>query len=272
MADEKQFTKRDYWDTAVSQTVEGKITVRGYRLDDLMRNLTFTEAVYLVIKGRLPDDNETKMLNAILIAPIDHQFISPPLVVARYVASGSADIIKALTGGLSSGGKHVMSPQDSATILKEAYALVESQSLSIEEAASQIIKQYREQKRGIPGLGHPIHPKGDPRAAALKDIAIVCGFDKRIPMMEAIQNAFNEQTGKQLPINVDGMMAAILQEMGFVPDEVLFLNILGILPGMAAQSIEEMERGHVARMLPAPLSSYSGEPERDLPPDKVRFK
>jgi citrate synthase len=41
------------WTTTVSDVAHGVISVRGYALQDIIRNLTFGDATFLTIRGEL---------------------------------------------------------------------------------------------------------------------------------------------------------------------------------------------------------------------------
>ena len=44
------------WRTAITQHVGHETYIRGYRLLDLVGNLSFAQAIYLILKGELPTD------------------------------------------------------------------------------------------------------------------------------------------------------------------------------------------------------------------------
>ncbi|NPA13093.1 MAG: citryl-CoA lyase, partial [Aquificae bacterium] len=52
------------WRTAISWHFGDEAYVRGYNLRELIGRLSFTEAIYLVLKGELPTERERKMLDA----------------------------------------------------------------------------------------------------------------------------------------------------------------------------------------------------------------
>ena len=79
---------RKKWRTAISFHDGYEAYVRGYKLRDLIGKLTFTEAIYLVLKGELPTEKEAKMLEAIFVSIIEHSIAPPSIIAARAVISG----------------------------------------------------------------------------------------------------------------------------------------------------------------------------------------
>ena len=53
------------WKTSITR-VEPNSYNRGYPQEDLIGNISFPEMVYLLIKGELPSENESKMFEAVL--------------------------------------------------------------------------------------------------------------------------------------------------------------------------------------------------------------
>jgi hypothetical protein len=95
-----------------------------------------------------------------------------------------------------------------------------AENLSLEETAKRVVADIRAQKKRIPGLGHPTHKGEDFRATKLRKIAAENDFlGDKIKMFEAIHTEFCTSTGRKgICINVDGMLGAIMSEMGFRPD------------------------------------------------------
>jgi len=46
------------WKTAITDIGPGKIRIKGYDIADIMENLSYAEAVYLILKGELPSKAE----------------------------------------------------------------------------------------------------------------------------------------------------------------------------------------------------------------------
>jgi citrate synthase len=259
------FTTRDRWSTTISQATPDALLLRGYPLIEVIRSLSFTEGTYLTLVGRLPDDRERRMLDALLCALLDHQFVSASVPAARYVASGNPQVVPAAAAGVLSAGANTLSPEDCARLLAEALALADRESLDIPNAARRIVRSRRENRQRIPGLGHPLYKDADPRAVGLLDIAVELGFaGPAVAMMRAIHEAFLTEVGKQVALNVDGMMSAIMLEMGLSPRQMVAVNLISYFPGILAHAVEEIEDGVPLRTIPDQLATYSGAGLRHL--------
>jgi len=60
------------WRTAITQHIGGEPYIRGYRLLDLVGRYSFSEVAYLTLKGELPTRAEARVLDAMLVAVVDH--------------------------------------------------------------------------------------------------------------------------------------------------------------------------------------------------------
>ena len=87
---------RGYWKTKISKVGRNKVWIRGYPLEEITGNLSYIEAFFLIVKDRLPSDNEAKMFDVLLTAGLDHQFINSIMVAARVVASANPSLTAAI--------------------------------------------------------------------------------------------------------------------------------------------------------------------------------
>ena len=116
----------------------------------------------------------------------------------------------------------------------------------------------------MPGFGHRLH-KVDPRTARLFAIAERHGYKGRhIEMCKAIEKALAEKTGRQLPINVDGAVAAVISDMGFDWRLGKGFFIISRVPGLLAHAYEEMTREKPMRKLGPLPYEYDGPPDREI--------
>jgi len=251
------------WSTAVSDVGFHKINVRGYPLQDLIRNLSFAEVVFLTIRGELPDKNQARVMEAVLCGIVDHGLFAPTPIAGRVIGSATPEsIMPGIAGAMLTVGSMTVSPQDTAELILYAYDLMKMRELSVEETAMKIIEELTTSKKRFPGLGHPLHPTGDPRAIALRDVAEENEiWGEKARLYEELHRAFVRSKGKELPINIDGMMGCVLTELGFQPKEMAGIAALSFMPGIIAHVVEELQ---VPRMRVMP-GQYTGVSERKLP-------
>ena len=257
----------DYWRQKVSHITAGDILIRGYPLTEVIENLSYTEALYLTLRGELPGEKETRVMNALLCGIVDYEFINATTPAARFVASASPDSsIPGIAAGVLAMGSYTVSPQDSAALINSAHELMKRENLTKEETAKRVVKEYQESNNRIPGLGHPVYKEVDPRAVALSKVAKEAGlWGEKSQLYEAIHDEFVKSTGKPVCINIDGMMACVGNEMGFDPLEIAGIAALSFMCGIIAHVVEEIREGVPLRVIPPEMgSTYIGPPERHL--------
>ncbi len=224
--------------------------------------------MFLTLRGELPTRQEGRMMDAMLMSLLDHGFVAASVLAARYAASGNPQLVPGTAAGLLTAGSNTISPQHSAEFLDNALKMMRAENLSLEETARRVVAKVRAEKRRIPGLGHPTHKGDDFRATQLRKIAAENGFlGDKIKMFEAIHAEFLRATGRQgICINVDGMLGAIMSEMGFRPMQMASVALLAVLPGVMAHVIEEIEEGKPLRIVRDEDNDYLGPAERPVPP------
>jgi citrate synthase len=251
--------------TAITRVEPNKLLLRGYRIDELMGNISFAQAVFLIIKGELASEKESKMIDAMLVSSIDHGVTPPSCLAARTIASAGAPLNAALAGGILAISKHHGGAiEDCMKVIQEAVRRKREMNKTEQEMAALLIKEYKEKNKRLPGFGHRIHTK-DPRTAKLFQIASELGIaGENVGMTKAIEDAMEKGSGKRLPINVDGAIAALLCEMNFPPELANAFFMLARFPGLVAHVYEEQNRMKPMRFINPKDHEYDGIPERKL--------
>lgn len=255
---------RGYWKTSVGKVVPNKILVRGYPLDQLMGKISFSEGLYLIFKGELPTPAQGRMLEALLFGIFEHAFINSAIPAARYVVAGNPSVVNGAAAGILSMGPYTGSPRAAAEFIQDCHSLAGKESLTPRETAERVVGEYLGSRRRIPGFGHPVHD-ADPRTVRLREIAEaekVVGEKTRL--YETVHEVFVSKSGKKLPINTDGMMAALLLDLGFTPLEIEAIAIVSFLPGILAHTLEEIHQKVPLRVIPDAIAEYTGPAERKL--------
>lgn len=260
----------DYWQTAVSFVGPHKLLIRGYPIEEIVEQLTFAETLFLTIRGELPTKEQARVLDAALASIPAHQWVAAHLLAAAVTASASPESpIPGIASGILTMGSVTVSPQETAALLDRARAIMRD-GHDEAAAATAVVAEYREAGRMIPGLGHPNHKDYDPRATALANVAKEHGvWGESCELYALVHASFVDQTGKHLPINIDGMLACVLADLGFTPLEMAGVAATAAMPGIVAQVIEEITSGVPLRIVPDALgSTYTGPDERHIDPGR----
>ncbi len=149
-------------------------------------------------------------------------------------------------------------------ILKQGMALVQDENKSMEEAAKQVITEFRAAKKRLSGFGHRVHTN-DPRTPKLFGIAAELGIaGDYVTLAQTFVDMLKETTGKHLPLNVDGAIAALLCEMDFDPILANAFFMIARVPGLVAHIYEEKTRMKPMRKIHPTDVEYDGPGEREL--------
>ncbi|MCE1248649.1 MAG: citryl-CoA lyase [Firmicutes bacterium] len=253
------------WKTAVTKIEPNKIMIHGYPVDKLMGKISYSDGVYLLLKGELPHANFGRMMDTILVSSLDHGVTPPSTLAALTCVSTGGNLSQALaTGILSINQNHGGAIQNCQKMLLEAMKLKEENNLSIEDAGFKSVEDAFAAKKKLPGFGHRVHTN-DPRAKKLYEIAEELGFDGNyVKMMRAMESAIAKIKGKSLPINVDGAIASILCEMGFDPEMGNAFFMMARMPGLLAHITEERKRQKPMRVINPKDYEYDGPEEKQI--------
>ena len=247
------------WYTKITKVEPNNIQVRGYPIHYLMDKITFGEAVFLLLKGELPSENEKRMIETILVSSIDHGPTPPSVIAARTVASTGSPLNSSVAAGILAIYKYHGGAIENA--MKFFYNGVKrggTYSISLEK-----VKQAKESKKKIFGFGHRYHTK-DPRTDKLFKIAEEIKIKgKHIEFALHTKQALKEVFNKELPINVDGAIGAVLCDMNFPPEIGNAFFMISRLPGLIAHIYEEKTREKPMRKIHLDSFEYDG-PERDI--------
>lgn len=265
---------RNYWKTAISKIDRNEIHIRGYPLEELSGRVSYTDAIVLCVRGELPDEVESRVINAIFTAAMDHQFLNATAYAARVVVSANPDPVAGIAAGVLSFGKVTAGVPSYVVELIDSYYPGDDPD-AYPEAAKRLVDDLRGRGERIPGFGHPLHDLvGDHytfRSQLLYDRVKEFGLrvDRKLAFYETAHTEFRRQVnGRPIPINVDGLMGAIFAELGYAPVEVHALAPFTMLPGIVAHVVEEINDGVPLRIVPeseyvgpAPRSRFDAEKE-----------
>jgi citrate synthase len=231
------------WRTALVHARDGQIWIRGHNVASLMRGATFTDTLFLLHRGRLPDLRERHILDAILTSSADHGPGAPSCATARLAASGNRQSLSAAiaAGILAIGDEHGGAGERCMRLIADGLTRVRDRGVSLETAAADIVAEARRDGQRLPGLGHRVHSV-DPRVEVLFDLARQGGSEgDGVLFVRALHKAVAAAI-KPMPINIDGALAALLYDLGFPPEAGKLLFIVARVAGLTAEVAEEYAR------------------------------
>jgi len=220
--------------TAISTTKNNKHHIRGHALQDLVDKHSFVDVIFLLLRGDFPKTKERELLNAALVASVEHGISAPSVYVSRISASVGNDMHTALAAGiLATGRRHGGAVEQAALIF------------AMEKKASDIVSSFISDKKRISGFGHKIYMTEDPRARALYAKTISLGFSSVIfEKAYAIEKELEKAKNKKFPLNIDGALAATLLTLGFSPKAGTAFFLIPRMVGMSAHVLEEYSQAN----------------------------
>jgi len=251
------------WQTKITLNTKEETYIRGYPLTQMIGKLTFSESIYLLLKGELPTENERKMFDAIFTSVIDHGVAPPSVVALRNVISGGNQLHVGVAAGVLAFGEYHGGALEDAMKFFQEYAKDEEDIYGL---AERIAKKAVEEKWRISGYGHKYYKDFDPRSKKLLDLAKELGFyGIHCEFAVSLEDAIEKIKGKKLVLNVDGAIASIASDMGFDYRLGKGFFIIGRIPGLVAHALEELTEGVIFRRLDEETEiEYLGNLPREL--------
>lgn len=236
----------DWWSTAIIDMQPGKISLRGRPIQDLIGQASFVETLWLMCMGSALSDQQRRVLEAAMVASVDHGPQAPSIAAARMAATCGVGINNALANGINMlGDVHGGAGQQCLELCHGIVQRLDS-GQSLTSAVEESLAEYTEQhSRFIPGFGHRFHKPVDPRSEPLLTILEATtdsAIDRRYAQVtREIQRQLSQR--KPLAINIDGASATLYGALG-VPAELargFFCIARGV--GVLAHAWEQTQQG-----------------------------
>ncbi|MBL8333722.1 MAG: citryl-CoA lyase [Rubrivivax sp.] len=264
---------RDWWRTALIDMQPGVIRYRGYAIEDLIRQRTsLAQMVWLLTRGELPTPAQAGLLEAALMAAVDHGPQAPSIAIARMAATCGVGLNGAMASGLNVLGDVHGGAGEQALALYQAVAARQDAGAPLADAVREALAaQVAQHGKAIPGFGHRFHPV-DPRTAPLLervDEAMAAGVvaGRIAAIGRAVEDALAAGRSRRIPMNIDGVTAVIYGELGFPAPLARGLFCLSRSVGLLAHAWEQTQQGgRIKGPLPkAWTPTYEGPGPRPLP-------
>jgi citrate synthase len=251
----KKKSPEEWWSTSIIEMQPGIVRYRGYAVEELIGRVGFADMVWLLTRGELPGPNAAKLLEAALVAAVDHGPQAPSIAVARMAITCGVAINNAMAsainilGDVHGGAVEQCVAFYNAIANRIAVTRIKTRDAgSIRSAVEAGIEAFTNSGAShVPGFGHRFHPI-DPRAPRLLELAdeaaqagAVSGLFAAIG--RTIEAVLAERKGRRIPMNIDGATGVIFAELGFPPPLCRGLFVLSRSVGALAHAWEESQSG-----------------------------
>jgi len=266
----EQVTK--WWHTEISDIEPGVIRLRGYPVEELIGRISLAETVWLLLRGDLPAPEQATLLEAALVAAVDHGPQAPSIAAARMAATCGVGLNSAVATGVNLlGDVHGGAGQQCMEVLAAVAQEHAESGAPLSEVVAELVGRYRADGRYLPGFGHRFHPR-DPRrdpllGAARRHVEAGRSTGAFLDVALEVEEQLSRGRDRPVPMNIDGATAVIYSELGFPPELGRGLFVLSRSVGILAHAWEEREDGRRIKgpMPPPLLPDYTGAPTRHLP-------
>ena len=239
----------DWWRTEIIDMAPGKIRLRGRPIEELIGAVSFPQVIWLMLRGDLPDEGQARLLEAALVAAVDHGPQAPSIAAARMAVTCGLGLNGAMASAVNMLDDVHGGAGEQAVELYNAIDAAHQGGEALEAATARLIDEWRANRSAyIPGFGHRFHKPEDPRAPRLLGLVDQAAADgvcdgRFAEIGRAAQDALNRRKGAPVPMNIDGATAVIFAELGFPPPLARGLFCLSRSVGVLAHAWEQMGQG-----------------------------
>jgi len=215
-------------------------------LEKLSGNEPFSHVIYRAVTGNMTvNEQHSRMIEAMIVACVDHG-VTPPSAQATLIAASTR------------------APYEVAVAQGDCIMTSKKENIDVAQATRAIMRKYIEEGKRIEGLGHRLHTK-DPRRDVLWNFSSQTGIaGQHVQLSKRVSTIFEQVRGMSLPINVDGVIGAIVADMGLDPAMAKAFFIYGRIAGLSAHYFEEVASQPRMRQINFSEAVYKGKGPRSI--------
>jgi citrate synthase len=225
------------WSSAITELRSDGLYTRGIDQTNIIRDYSYEEMVFLLLRGRRPSAAEANLLRAVIVSHVSHGITGQSTLAVREAADCRSSFLHALIAGFSVGaGDFHQGGLRAAMEELEAFA-----RLTDHEVEAEVERRLADRRR-IFGFGHRFFKQADPRAETLKRLADESGIaGPHLRIAQRIEYLLVERKG--IHMNIEAAGGGILLDLGFPSAIGHVFIILGRGPMFAAAYLERLAEG-----------------------------
>ena len=195
------------------------------------RKRGFAEMIFWLLSERQPNAAELKVFELIFNLSIDHGPNTPSAKITIESAKAGKTIGEAVAAG-------VREINDTHGGAQEALMPILYKIVKEKAKPEAIVADFVKKKIRLPGFGHRLYKNTDPRAELILDTLGANNLGRDfITVARNLAEELRRQTGKVLPLNIDGAIAVTLCAFGWPPALGKAVFIIARTPGLCGQFI-----------------------------------
>lgn len=268
-----------WWSTSIINIRPGEIAIRGYPIQELIGELSFAQMIWLMLRGDVPSAPQSKLLEAALVAAVDHGPQAPSIAISRMAVTCGLPINGAMASAINAlDDIHGGAGQQCMELYQSIAKRIDSGATNEAAVESELDRFIAERGKIVAGFGHRFH-RVDPRAVKLLDLVrhaqgngVVSGRFAHIGT--SIEQSLARRKGSRIPMNIDGATAVIYSELGFPAPLGRGLFVLSRSVGVLAHAWEQTQQGGRIKgpMPPEIPFEYVGPPVRPFEAKQTEIK
>lgn len=237
-----------WWATELTEMEPDVLRLRGFAIQDLIGHVGFVDVIWLLLRGDLPSPHEASLLEAALVAGVDHGPQAPSIAAARMAITCGVGLNNAIATGVNLlGDVHGGAGQQCMALLEQIRIEADNRHASVAESVSAALRAYSEEGCFVPGFGHRFHrhdPRRDPLVDAVQHfVAEGHGSGRHLEIACEIEAQLRRPGSRPIPMNIDGATAVVFSELGFAPELGRGLFVISRAIGVLAHAWEERTSG-----------------------------
>ncbi|GIH07935.1 citryl-CoA lyase [Rhizocola hellebori] len=252
----------DWWGNSICRMEPGVVELRGVPVGELIGSTGLVSTIWLLTRGAMPDPRQAALLEAAMVASVDHGPQAPSIAIARMTVTCGVGLNNAMASAVNAlGDVHGGAGEQCVELLDEIVAR-QAAGEDFDAAVAVVVEAWQAKSRYLPGFGHRFHPV-DPRRAPLLELvdrAVAAGVvaGQHVRAARAVETLLNQGRTKPVPMNIDGATAVIYAELGFPAPLARGLFVLSRSVGILAHAWEESTQGRRNKgpMPPSILPTY----------------